>query len=60
MIKTTGNERIDTATAEIAVALRNSAISPGSAQYYYDEAMRLRNEIITGVLETVQDIREGK
>jgi hypothetical protein len=43
-IKTTGNEAVDTATAEIAVALRNA--SPGKRdQHYYDEAMRLRDEI---------------
>jgi hypothetical protein len=50
MIKTTGNDRIDRATAEIAVALRDA--SPGQReQCYYDEAMRLRDEIMAGQRE---------
>jgi hypothetical protein len=49
-VATTGNALIDTATAEIAGALRDG--DPGKRdQYYYDEAMRLRDEIIAGALE---------
>jgi hypothetical protein len=52
-IDRTGNARIDQATAELAVALRDA--DPGKRdQHYYDEAMRLRNEIMVGTLE-----REG-
>jgi hypothetical protein len=44
-IRTTGNPDVDTATAEVAVALRDA--SPGKTdQYYYDEAMRLRDVIL--------------
>ena len=55
-ITTTGNSRIDTATAEIAVALRDAAIGldawPSTReQKFYDEAMRLRNEIMAGTRE---------
>ena len=47
MIKTTGNHLIDSATAEIAVALRDA--SPGQRdQEYYDQAARLRDDIIRG------------
>jgi hypothetical protein len=46
-IEVTGNDRIDTATAEIAVALRDA--SPGGRdQSYYTEAQRLRDEIMQG------------
>lgn len=46
-MRTTGNGRIDTATAELALALR--AARPGKReQTYYDEAMRLRDEILAG------------
>jgi hypothetical protein len=46
-ITTTGNSRVDTATAEIAVALRNA--SPGERdQAYCDLAMELRDEIMAG------------
>lgn len=49
-IEVTGNSRIDGATAEIAVALRDA--SPHLRdQYYYDEAMRLRDEIMAGTAE---------
>ena len=52
-IKTTGNSRIDTATAEIAVALRDARV--GQPRYreqdHYDEAVRLRDEIMTGTRE---------
>src|ERR1700751_2903889 len=50
-IKTTGNERIDTATAELALALRLSKPDKRD-QDYYDEAMRLRDEMMTGTLKT--------
>lgn len=46
-IRTTGNGDVDTATAEIAVALGDA--DPGkSDQHYYDEAMRLRDQIMQG------------
>lgn len=46
-INTTGNSHIDDATAEIAIALARA--KPGKPdQAYYDEAMRLRNAIMTG------------
>ena len=49
-IETTGNPRVDTAAAEIAVALRDA--SPGRReQSYYDEAIRLRDEIMRGTRE---------
>jgi hypothetical protein len=49
-INMTGNAWIDDATAEIAVALRDA--SPGKRdQHYYDEAMRLRDEIMGGAAE---------
>jgi hypothetical protein len=49
-IAVTGNRRADDATSEIALALRDA--SPGkSDQYYYDEAMRLRDEILAGAAE---------
>lgn len=55
-IKTTGNERIDDATAEIAVYLRRA--EPGvREQLYYDEAMRLRDEILEGAAELVAKLR---
>lgn len=47
-IQTTGNGDIDTATAEIAVALRNASSALCTDQYYYDEAVRLRNAIMAG------------
>jgi len=48
-ITVTGNSQIDRATAEIAVALRNA--SPGKRdQHYYDEASRLRDEIMQGTM----------
>lgn len=48
-VRTTGNELIDQATAEIAGVLRDG--DPGKRdQHYYDEAMRLRDEIIVGTL----------
>jgi hypothetical protein len=49
-ISTTGNSRIDTATAEIALALRAGHRGHGD-QYYYDWAMRLRDEILAGAIE---------
>lgn len=49
-IATTGNALIDHATAEIVLALRDA--SPGKRdQQYYDEAMRLRDDIIVGALD---------
>lgn len=49
-IRATGNPQIDQATAEIAMALRDA--SPGKRdQDYYDEAMRLRDEILDGGAE---------
>jgi hypothetical protein len=49
-INTTGHPDIDSATGEIAVALRNA--NPGKPeQTYYDEAMRLRDEIMSGACE---------
>jgi hypothetical protein len=50
-IRTTGNHDIDTATAEIAVALRNSSFTVQRDQDYYDEAMRLRDAIMAGTRE---------
>ena len=55
-IKVTGNSRIDGATAEIAVALRDAGLSgfpysPQREQVYFDEAMRLRDEIMAGTRE---------
>jgi hypothetical protein len=53
-IRTTGNDKIDTATAEIAITLRNAW--PGKRdQTYYDEAMRLRDEILAGAIETLDE-----
>lgn len=49
-INITGNADIDQATAEIALVLRDA--SPGQRdQQYYDEAMRLRDEIMAGTRE---------
>lgn len=49
-IATTGNALIDHATAEMALALRSG--HPGHRdQYYYDWAMRLRDDIIAGALD---------
>jgi len=49
-IQTTGNALIDQATAEIAVTLRDAC--PGrSDRQYYEEAGRLRDEIIVGALD---------
>jgi hypothetical protein len=46
-IKVMGNSDIDTATAEIAVALRDA--DPGRRdQEYYDMAVRLRDDIMRG------------
>ena len=45
---TTGNGDIDSATAEIAVALRNACNYTCGDQDHYDEAMRLRNRIMAG------------
>ena len=54
-ITTTGNAELDSATSEIASALRHA--SPGTVhgplpdQYFYDEAMRLRDAIMNGTRE---------
>lgn len=60
MIITTGCPRVDEATAEIAVALRDA--SPGRPdQHYYDEAMRLRDEILAGAgASRIELRRDGK
>lgn len=54
-ITTTGNSDIDTATAEIAVALRDADLGtvhgPLPEQHFYDEAMRLRDAIMAGTRE---------
>lgn len=50
-IKVTGNSRIDTATAEIAGHIRDGRIGSHVSwreQDHYDEAMRLRDEIMAG------------
>lgn len=54
-IRTTGNDRIDTATSEIAVALRD-AQPVWHDQHYYDEAMRLRDEIMAGTTELRREL----
>lgn len=48
-IATTGNALIDSATAEIAVALRDAGFGRRDQDRYF-EAMRLRDEIMVGVL----------
>lgn len=48
MIRVTGNDRIDTATAEIVLVLREGYALRLTEQGYYDEAMRLRDEIMAG------------
>lgn len=50
-ITTTGNDRIDTATSEIAIALRDAGNPGQSEAYFYAEAMRLRDEIMAGARE---------
>lgn len=47
-IKTTGNSRIDMATAEIAVALRDACGYTCGEQAHYDTAEALRDEILAG------------
>jgi hypothetical protein len=49
-INTTGNHQIDQATAEIATMVRSYSAWERE-QDAYDEAERLRNEIIVGTLE---------
>jgi len=54
-IEITGIDRIDIATAEIAVALRDG--SPGKRdQHYYGEAQRLRDEIMQGTASLAADV----
>lgn len=53
-IKVTGNSRIDTATAEIAGHIRDGRIGSHVSwreQEHYDEATRLRDEIMLGTRE---------
>lgn len=51
-IKVTGNSRIDTATAEIARHIRDARVGLRyREQDHYDEAMRLRDEIMAGTRE---------
>jgi hypothetical protein len=55
-IKTTGNSRIDGATAEIAGHVRDGRIGSHvrwREQDHYDEAVRLRNEIMAGEQELI-------
>jgi len=52
-IEVTGNRRIDGATAEIAVALRD-ACPGGRDQGYYNHAQRLRDEILAGASELAE------
>jgi hypothetical protein len=57
-IETTGSARTDTATSEIALALRSG--HPGHRdQYYYDWAMRLRDEIMAGTREQDETTAPG-
>jgi hypothetical protein len=63
-IKTTGNSRIDSATAEIATHLRDADLGgtvriQRTEQSYYDEAMRLRDEILAGAAELAYDPVSG-
>lgn len=50
-INTTGNADIDGATSEIASALRHASPVDYGDQYFYDEAMRLRDAIMAGTRE---------
>jgi hypothetical protein len=53
-IKITGNQDIDEATAEIAVALRDA--NPGQRQQeYYDMAESLRDAIMAGTRQLALD-----
>ena len=62
-IKVTGNHEIDQAASELAIVYRDSW--PGKPdQFYYDEAMRLRDEILRGahyglIRELAQNYRDG-
>jgi hypothetical protein len=52
-IEVTGNDRIDTATAEIAMHIRDGRIGSHTRwreQDHYDEATRLRDEIMAGAV----------
>ena len=51
MINTTGNAELDSATSEIASALRHASPVDHGDQYFYDEAMRLRDAIMKGTRE---------
>lgn len=54
MIKVTGNSRIDGATAEIAGHIRDGRVGSRvryREQDHYDEAMRLRDEILAGAAD---------
>lgn len=50
-ITTTGNSDVDGATSEIASALRHASPVDHGDQYFYDEAMRLRDAIMNGTRE---------
>ncbi len=47
----TGNRDIDSATAEIAVALRNACPVLCGEQDHYEQAAALRNQIMKGTRE---------
>lgn len=60
-IKTTGNSRIDGATAEIAGHVRDGRIGSHvrwREQEHYDEAMRLRDEILSGAFPLTMHERD--
>lgn len=59
-INTTGDGDIDTATAEIAVALRDACPVMDSDQRFYDEAMALRDAIMKGTRELDRDEPPGR
>jgi hypothetical protein len=59
---TTGNSRIDGATAEIAVHVRDGRVGSHARyrdQDHYDEAMRLRDEILQGAGEQQEPSHMG-
>jgi len=56
-IRVTGNHRIDGATAEIAGHVRDGRVGSHVRyrdQDHYDEAMRLRDEIMAGMRELIR------
>ena len=59
-IQVTGNSRIDGATAEIATHIRDARVGKRyREQDHYDEAMRLRDEILAGATELAYDPVSG-